>query len=234
MRFYWTTGDARLCGEALKGEGTRARVLEACKKKRVELKVLFYTLAGGDGELTLEELAAGLEEALEDQAEEWGFTAAEMKTVFSPESFGAGGIVKEELYEARGGHPLHSLTLSHHSTHDCSIIEYPVHICNSEMSEGGGGPHFIISAVKCECEWTHDLPLRHVDTPSVGEISPEFVHPHASDSEVHHDHLRRHSRRRPVDEPRGAKIQGAAPRHVRGGSHIDVRHGLAPAPAAAA
>ena len=65
-----------LCAEALKGEGTRARVLEACKKKRVELKVLFYTLAGGDGELTLEELSAGLEEALEDQAEEWGFTAA--------------------------------------------------------------------------------------------------------------------------------------------------------------
>ena len=87
---------------ALKSEGTRAKVLEACRQKRVELKVLFYTLAGPDGELTIEELSAGLKEALEDQAEEWGFTAAEMKTVFNPESFGAGGVVDEEVLEGEG------------------------------------------------------------------------------------------------------------------------------------
>ena len=63
---------------------------------------MFYTLAGPDGELTIEELSAGLEEALEDQAEEWGFTAAEMKTVFNPESFGVGGVVNEELLEGEG------------------------------------------------------------------------------------------------------------------------------------
>mmetsp|Transcript_24746 Transcript_24746/g.60907 ORF Transcript_24746/g.60907 Transcript_24746/m.60907 type:complete len:622 (+) Transcript_24746:2031-3896(+) len=49
---------------ALRSENTRAKVLQACKKKRVELKVLFYTLAGGDGALTLQELGDGMEEAL--------------------------------------------------------------------------------------------------------------------------------------------------------------------------
>lgn len=77
--------------KALRSEGTRAKVLQACRRRRVELKVLFYTLAGGDGTLTMEELVAGLEEALEDQAEDWGFTAAEMRTVFAPEILRAGG-----------------------------------------------------------------------------------------------------------------------------------------------
>jgi hypothetical protein len=42
------------------------------------IEVLFYTLAGGDGALTLEELCGGLEEALEEQAEDWGFTAGRL------------------------------------------------------------------------------------------------------------------------------------------------------------
>lgn len=82
--------------KALRSEGMRAKVLQACRKRRVELKVLFYTLAGGDGVLTLEELVTGLEEALEDQAEDWGFTAAEMKTVFTPETLRAGGECSSE------------------------------------------------------------------------------------------------------------------------------------------
>ena len=88
---------------ALRSENTRAKVLEACKRRRVELKVLFYTLAGGDGALTIEELVEGLEEALAEQAEDWGFTAAELKTVFNPESFGAGGTVRDDLGQGDGG-----------------------------------------------------------------------------------------------------------------------------------
>ena len=77
---------------ALKSESTRAKVLAASKgEMRVQLKVLYYTLAGGDGVLTIEEFAAGLAAALADQAEGWGFTAAEMQTVFSLESFGGDG-----------------------------------------------------------------------------------------------------------------------------------------------
>ena len=54
---------------------------------RMELKTLFYTLAGMDGGLTLAELADGVEEALNEQADDWGFTVAEMRTVFAPASF---------------------------------------------------------------------------------------------------------------------------------------------------
>ena len=39
----------------------------------------------------IEEFSAGLAAALAEQAEGWGFTAAEMQTVFSLESFGGDG-----------------------------------------------------------------------------------------------------------------------------------------------
>jgi len=88
---------------ALRSEKARAKVLEAFKRQRVQLKVLFYSLAGVDGELTLGKLAEGLQGALEEQAEDWGFTAAEMRAVLSPENFGAGSGQKGQVTEEDAG-----------------------------------------------------------------------------------------------------------------------------------
>ena len=89
-------GDGRLTfGEfcrALVEENVRAKVLEACRgPRRVDLKVLFYAMAGTDGELTLEEIAEGLEGTLGEQSEALGFTVEEMHTVFNRETFAAMG-----------------------------------------------------------------------------------------------------------------------------------------------
>ena len=73
---------------ALGREGTRAKVLDACKKRRVQLKVVFYALAGTDGKLTVEELADGIEGVLTEQSEDmWGFTAEEMRAVINARLF---------------------------------------------------------------------------------------------------------------------------------------------------
>ena len=73
---------------ALHREGTRAKVLDACKKRRVQLKVVFYALAGTDGKMTVEELADGIEGVLTEQSEDmWGFTAEEMRAVINARLF---------------------------------------------------------------------------------------------------------------------------------------------------
>ena len=90
---------------ALKREGVRGKVIDACKKRRVQLKVLFYALAGTDGKLTLGELADGIEAVLAEQSEDaWGFTAEEMRAVINENVFvdsdqdGDGELSWEEFF----------------------------------------------------------------------------------------------------------------------------------------
>lgn len=73
---------------ALHTEGTRVAVLGACVQRRVQLKVIFYALAGESGRLTLGELANGVERVLLEQADDhWGFSVEEMRGVINAEVF---------------------------------------------------------------------------------------------------------------------------------------------------
>lgn len=83
---------------ALVKETKRVKVIAACKKKRVQLKVVFYALAGDGGRLSAERLADGVEGVLVEQAEDhWGFSVEEMRSVINRELFrGATGEFDEE------------------------------------------------------------------------------------------------------------------------------------------
>ena len=73
---------------ALRKEGARCKVIAACRRRRVQLKVVFYALAGDGGRLTLERFADGVEGVLVEQAEDhWGFTVEEMRSVINREMF---------------------------------------------------------------------------------------------------------------------------------------------------
>ena len=78
---------------ALRREGARAGVIAACKRRRAQLKVVFYALAGDGGRLSAERLADGIEGVLLEQSEDhWGFSVEEMRSVINRELFrGAGG-----------------------------------------------------------------------------------------------------------------------------------------------
>ena len=83
---------------ALVKETARVKVIAACKKRRVQLKVVFYALAGDGGRLSAERLADGVEGVLVEQAEDhWGFSVEEMRSVINRELFrGATGEFDEE------------------------------------------------------------------------------------------------------------------------------------------
>jgi hypothetical protein len=83
---------------ALRREGARVKVAAACKKRRTQLKVVFYALAGDGGRLSADALADGVEGVLVEQAEDhWGFSAEEMRSVINRELFrGGDGEFAEE------------------------------------------------------------------------------------------------------------------------------------------
>ena len=83
---------------ALRREGARVKVAAACVKRRTQLKVVFYALAGDGGRLSADALADGVEGVLVEQAEDhWGFSVEEMRSVINRELFrGAGGELPEE------------------------------------------------------------------------------------------------------------------------------------------
>ena len=83
---------------ALRREGARVKVAAACVKRRTQLKVVFYALAGDGGRLSADALADGVEGVLVEQAEDhWGFSVEEMRSVINRELFrGAGGELAEE------------------------------------------------------------------------------------------------------------------------------------------
>ena len=86
---------------ALVKETARVKVIAACKKKRVQLKVVFYALAGDGGRLGAERLADGVEGVLVEQAEDhWGFSVEEMRSVINRELFR--GAKKDGEFDEEG------------------------------------------------------------------------------------------------------------------------------------
>ena len=85
---------------ALQKETTRVKVINNCKRRRVQLKVVFYALAGDGGFLTLQQLMDGIESVLVEQAHDfWGFTVEEMRSVINAEMFrdlGSGEILDSD------------------------------------------------------------------------------------------------------------------------------------------